>query len=175
MKPSLSVLMPGIRTERWQAVYDSIRRSCDCSFELIAVGPKAPEHEIYTVEGAPFSFIQDYGSPIRCQQIGLVAAQGTFVTWASDDGIFEPDALDKMRETAYRAPGGAKDAAVNARYTEGDNPDNVAVTMSDEYYYLQHHNEVNGLKIPASYQAFNGPYICDRDTVLALGGWDCRF
>ena len=38
-KPELSLLMPGIRPERWKDVFESIHEGTKKSFELIIVSP----------------------------------------------------------------------------------------------------------------------------------------
>jgi len=45
-KFELSVLVPGIRTENWETLYNSIGRSTKKSWEIIFVGPNEPHSQL---------------------------------------------------------------------------------------------------------------------------------
>ena len=89
----LSIIIPSIRVEKWPDVILSIASACkNFNYEIIFVGPYynniiETHHNI--------KFIRDFGSPNRCQQIGLVMSEGKYVTWGSDDCLYEEDAIDK--------------------------------------------------------------------------------
>ena len=86
----LSVILPGIRPQNWQKLYDSIDKAINgrYSWELVAIGPKS------TKLTHSYKFIEDYGSPCHCQQRALLNCEGEYITWAADDGGFLPDALN---------------------------------------------------------------------------------
>jgi hypothetical protein len=95
--PVLSILMPGIRPQNWQTVYDSIERSINgrYSWELVAIGPEKGE-----VSGN-FSYIEDWGSPSHCLQRSLFNCRGRYVfCCATDDSLFLPNALDRSLDDA---------------------------------------------------------------------------
>ena len=169
MKPTLSILMPGIRVERWQAVYDSLERAYSGPFELVTCGPNPC---VIKLNRGAFQSIRDMGSPIRCQQLALLACHGEYITWASDDGIWEPYALDDsmrlMEESGYDPH-----VAVTGRYTESETPSPDMLT--DDYYYFRNHRNLADLQVPGDYLAFNGPWIVQRDVLMNIGGLDCRF
>lgn len=67
--PDLSIVLPGIRKEHWPDFYQSIFKSIGkYSFELIIVGPHKPD-DFLLKENENISWIEDYGSPVRCQNI----------------------------------------------------------------------------------------------------------
>lgn len=153
----LSVIVPGIRTQNWKRLYDSVGID---DFEMIFVGPNPP------VEEMPNSiFIQDYGTPIRCQQIGLLACKGEYVTWAADDGFFLEGALQKALSLV------GPNKIVMGKYYEGDgNESEMGKTV---YYRLNYHG--------ATYSPFIGESLglnvglISRELLLEVGGWDCQF
>ncbi len=181
--PDLSILMPGIRPERWPAFYEAVTKSFSGTFELIIVGPHpdGPDDTLnrfsFSPLDKPWTFIADWGSPIRAQQIALLAARGNYLAWASDDGIYQPGMLDRGFEL-LAAHGHAPDVAVTSRYLEGelnpDDPGNYDRMMAEDYWRMGHHDLFRGLFIPPEYFLLN---VClvPRAKVLELGGWDCRF
>lgn len=122
----LSIIVPTIRTDKWRQLYDSIRRSTAYDFELILIGPTySPELSQYS----NVRFIQDYGSPVRAQQIGFCNATQKYVFGAADDCIFEVEALDEcMRMLEYIDE---EYSVVVGKYSEGS-PD----LQNDDYYKL---------------------------------------
>ena len=55
MKPEISILMPGIRPDRWTSVYNSILESTKREFELIIVGPYALPKELQEAKNVRFN------------------------------------------------------------------------------------------------------------------------
>src|SRR5574337_654894 len=91
-KPDISVILPGIRKEKWLELYQTIQPSCgNHTFELILVGPHKPEQSLLEKEN--FIFIESFRSPVACQQIGIEKATGKYITWISDDGLLVPEAI----------------------------------------------------------------------------------
>ena len=93
MNIDLTVLVPAIRKERWVDMYNSIKSSTKRNFELIIVGPYSLPEELQRMVNV--KYIKDYGNPVRASQIGSLIAEGKYIFWASDDGTFQPGALDK--------------------------------------------------------------------------------
>lgn len=158
----LSIIVPTIRTDKWRQLYDSIRRSTAYDFELILIGPS------YSSELSQYSnvrFIQDYGSPVRAQQIGFCNATQKYVFGAADDCIFETEALDKSMEILENR--NSMYDVVVAKYSEGS-PD----LQNDDYYKLNK-------AYPASKNILNEWVIFNcamfhRRYLEFLGGFDCR-
>ena len=88
----LSIIIPTIRTEKWPALIESIKKSCtNHEYEIIFVGP------YYSNVIEPYwniKYVRDFGSPNRCQQIGLVLCEGKYVTWGSDDCFYTDGSID---------------------------------------------------------------------------------
>jgi hypothetical protein len=126
----LSIIIPGIRPEKWYNVYKSIKNNCErYLFEVIFVGPSLPKQEGIM----PYAkFIQDFGSPSRCMNIGANHAQGKYITWSADDGIHINKGFDRALDilTTYRD----KRDIVVAKYTEGEDKD-----YPDSYYEISTH------------------------------------
>jgi len=120
-QPALSIMMPGIRVSKWEGVYNSIKESTTRSFELIIISPYAlPE----SLQKAPnVKYIKDYGNLIRCYNMGLLLAEGLYMTFCADDGLFAKGALDTLINDFELLPHNIKNI-FNAKYTEdGDDHD----------------------------------------------------
>src|SRR6188768_1590639 len=114
MRPLLSVIVPGIRPQNWQKLYDSVASSLESNdFEVIFVGPNGWPAD----SDMPHAFfIQDYGSSARAMNIGLCASHGQFVTWAADDGVFLPGMLKKVVDLVDRSN---EKHIITGKYLEG--------------------------------------------------------
>ena len=87
------------------------------------------------------------------------------MTWASDDGVFIEDSLDKC--VSIMDEGTNKDAVI-IRYREGGN------SPPDDYFRAHHHEDLRLPGVPESYKiAPVGMY--NTSMFIELGGWDCRF
>ena len=92
-KPVVSIGVPGIRTESWEQLADSIERTLTShTFEIIFVGPFDPPPAL--LERSYVKFIKDFGCPSRALQISSTHASGTIFTWAVDDGVLNEGSLD---------------------------------------------------------------------------------
>lgn len=165
----LSVLVPGIRTKNWQKLYDSVKNSFSGNWEMIFIGPYAPPQELQQKPNT--KWICDWGTPIRCQQIGLIHANGQYITWAADDGEYLPGALDigweRLREYKFD-----KRVLVMGKYYEG-NGENSHMAERD-YYYLSNHDASLSDHLPGSYLMLNVG-IVSTELLREIGGWDCQF
>lgn len=98
-------------------MYDSISESTKCSFELIIVSPHLLPEELKNKEN--IIWFQDWGSPVRCQQIAASMTTGKYITWCADDGYFNKDILDEIID--YLEWKNDKKSIVVANYTEDNN------------------------------------------------------
>ena len=96
---NLSIIVPSIRTYNWKNWIDCIINSCKrYSYEIIFIGPEySSEIEKYR----NIKYVRDFGHPNRCQQIGILIAEGEYVTFGSDDCMYKPDLIDKCLDIAY--------------------------------------------------------------------------
>lgn len=169
MKPDLTVICPGIRTKNWKTLWDSIAKTFSGSAEIIFISPYELPEELRGVEGV--RWINDWGTPIKCQQKGLIAARGEFITWAADDGYFLPGALDISLKKYNESPEPKK--LVMGKYYEGNSTPNPEMSK-DWYYILNNHNASNSKFFGRNYYMLNVGLV-PRELLLEIGGWDCQF
>ena len=165
----LSVLVPGIRTHNWITLYNSIPTSTTRSWEMVFIGPYPPPPELSDKPNV--QFIQDHGTPIRCQQRGLTQANGEWITWAADDGYFLEGALDIGFDTLYNHNRHDK-VVVMGKYFEGEG--NEEVMSNNDYYLLNYHDSTKSPFIPNTFFTLNVGLV-SKSILDAVGGWDCQF
>jgi glycosyltransferase involved in cell wall biosynthesis len=166
MKPKISILMPAIRQERWSNLFLSIADSLESmdNFELILVSPYNLPEDLASI--ANIKLIVDYGSPTRCFNIALEAAEGELVTWGADDGKYLPGKLKQVIEKLE---------------TRNNKKHIIALSqMEDKHVYNKEFCRIN------KHHQLRSPFIQD-DFVLfptavmhtnfmrSIGGLDCRF
>jgi hypothetical protein len=149
-------------------LYESIGPSIEpYTWELILVGPNDPPPELF--EKPNFKFFKDFGTPARSAQIATTLAEGVYMTWGSDDGIFMPGALRECLDL-YRNVN-ARDV-ITVRYCEG--PGMTGKMPDDDYWKPWTHADQRLPGIPKEFWcAPVGMY--NLDYFRWLGGWDCRF
>jgi len=168
MKYDLTILVPGIRVRYWHNIYSSIEYGFSGTWEMIFISP----YELPPYLNKPnVKWIQDWGSPIRCQQRGLCEAQGKWITWGADDGYFLLMGLDigfyilKEHNMDYKT-------VVMGKYIEGNK---YIEHMKGNYYYdLNLHQASQAKHIPKPCYMLNVGLI-SRKLLNEFGGWDCRF
>jgi hypothetical protein len=173
----LSILIPGIRNSLWRKVYDSISKSCLQSWEVIFVGPYPLPDELKDKKNV--QYFQDWGSPTRCRQIALIHSKGEYINFAADDVEFFEYSLEcallKIEKSNYRK-------VLVGKYSEGNKPEFFPEEVyqwemiNDNYYYLMHHSPLHQFMwhYPKDYKLFNTGII-ERQFLVDMGGWDCRF
>jgi len=176
----LSIVMPGIRPQLWQAAYDSMRRAYSGQFELIIVAPEEPFPKFLIETGVMNNvrYLADKGSPVRCLAKGISVARAPWIAWASDDGLFEPGSFDAAFELLKNQIGSESHEisyAVTGRYTEGTPETQAGDMLRDDYYYVYGHDDLNELPLPKDYLALNGTWLIHRDDLTRVGGLDCEF
>ena len=178
MTPKLSVILPGIRKNNWLQFYESVQRSFDGEFEVIIISPYELPEELTKFKN--IKHILDFGSPARCQQIGLTHCVGEFVTWGADDGYFLPNKLTeavKFWEENTTSP----IDIVTCKYFEGEeNQQGVLhstgqTELSKDFYYkINHARGLRSVFIPDDYWILNVGII-KTDYAKDIGGWDSVF
>ncbi len=166
MSPKLSIIVPSIRKQGLMDLADSVDIP---NTEMIAVGT------VRWLKWRGIDCIQSYRSPNACQQLGLTNADGDYITFAADDGVFIPGALkrafDYMNELNTYDFVNYKTIFVG-KYLEGDNPH--PDMSKNEYYRFKYHKAYRMKGIPQDALIFNCGLI-SRKFILELGGWDCSF
>jgi len=167
MSIKLSVLVPSIRPKNLWGLYHSITNSFSGEFEMIVITPyDIPDK----VKKPNVHVIKDWGTPIRCQQIGLIKAKGEYISWAADDGQYLDGALDiafnKIDGKGYKS-------LIMGKYLEGSG--NTDAMKDNFYYVIRNHypRDFKGFRFQRSWMLNVG--IVSRKLLLEVGGWDCQF
>jgi len=169
-KYDITVIMPGIKPERWSTIYDDVVDSIgEFSFEFIGVGPYSPPDKLLEKENV--TYIKEYGHPSRCLQRATTFAQGKFMTWGSDDGTFQPMALARCIQFLERKD--RKDA-LTIRFFEQDADPNAPPPDQSVLWNAHYHRD---LRLPGIKQHFKIANIAMYylDYYREIGGIDCRF
>ncbi len=178
MNYDLSFVLPGIRTRKWTGFYNSILNSFSGSFEVIFIGPYPIPEELRT--NVDIRYIEDFGSPVRCGQMGACMAQGKYLTLCSDDYIYKPSAIDQIFDIFHHEQD--MKFAINAKLYEGhdnlkrskDKKHARKVHGSDEWYKTSLSPVTAAKSIPSHWNLFHIPFI-RTEYFMDLGGLDARF
>lgn len=162
----LSMILPGIRAGNWLRFYESIEKSTKESFELIIISPYDLPYTMRNKKNV--KYIKDFGSPVRCQQLGLLQCEGEWVAWGADDGYFLPGALD----IAFNNLEGKDSKTVLiGKYHEGNaSPDMNTI----HYYYIYTHDSSRCPFIPKDCLMLMVGLV-SREEIMKIGGFDCSF
>jgi hypothetical protein len=162
----LSCILPGIRPGNWLRLYESIKSSFSGEFELVIISPYDLPKSVVNIPN--IKAIKDYGTPVRCMDIGLENCSGDFITWAADDGYF----IGKSLDMAVSSLEGKEKAVVVGTYTEGsaDNP----FMRSKSYYYINYHDGSRNKFIDNDcLMVMEG--VIPKALLTEMGGWDTKF
>jgi|TARA_R110000824_G_scaffold242903_1_gene431543 hypothetical protein len=157
----LSIVIPTIRTEGWYNVISAIEKSCSkYSWEIIFVGPYYDSCiELYT----NVKYVRDFGSPNRAQQIGLVLAEGKFVTCLVDDYDDGPNHIDAFLDIISETD---EETVVIGNYDE-----NGEIAVED---FSVRHCYGGGSSVDPSWVIFNVVFL-HRTFLEKMGGFDCSY
>lgn len=158
--------MPAIRPDRWENLYKSIALSLESvdDFELIIVGPYLLPKSIEGV--ANIKYISDLGSPSRCFNIAIEHAEGTYITWGADDGLYVEGKLRKVLNNLIKANNNKKVIALSQ--------------MEDRHVYdkefcrINKHDQLRSPFINDSFVLFPTA-VMTTSFMREIGGLDCRF
>ncbi len=163
-EPDLTVIVPGIRVKNWKRLYESVTKAFSGSWEIIFISPYNLPKELVLLPNV--RLILSQRSPIACQQQGLLAAKGRYITWAADDGWYMPNSLDKsfelLKDKNYKA-------IVMGKYQEGDRLNDTMEKI--DYYVLTNHETMKLPFVPIGVYMLNCGVV-SRKLLLELGGWD---
>lgn len=162
----LSIVMPAFRQDRWEGLYNSIEKSFHGEWELIIVGPYKP-----LFEKPNMLWIEDWGAPGRCCQIGLFASTGDYVTFTWDDAIYRDGMLDKAFDIIKGYNFNPK-IAVISKFIEGPTVHEWA--LADSFSLIDTHNDARLPSIPINYLVQNTGMTA-RSELMEIGGIDCQF
>ncbi len=166
----ISVIIPSIRKELLQGVYDSIALSCgEIPWELVIASPYSlPD----TLSGKTnIIYIEDHGTPIRGRQRALLVATGDYICYAADDCTFLPNSLSIAYKTLETEP---YTTLVVGKYLEGsiNNP----FMAGDEYWKMVTHDFLRPtIPVDKGHYLLINTGLISRKLMLEIGGFDCSF
>lgn len=171
MKPELSIILPSIRAERLEPLYDSLVKSTECNFELVICGPYALPQSLQ--ERTNVKYAKDYGSPVRASNIAASLCEGSVYTWVADDCLFFEGTLDKCLKE-HRSMGEDKKNVLVAKYYEGQIGSQERETLQPDNYFKVGATPASSPLVPADWWLFNIAFV-HQELFNFLGGWDCEF
>jgi hypothetical protein len=167
-----SVFLAGIRTQNWKTLYDSLRISTQKEFELIFVGPYGLPPELQDTPNV--KFIEDWGCPSRCYQIGLLACTAPYVLFVADDGVFLNNrAIDNAFATLASLPPSKKNV-ISMKYHEGKKRANRGPS-TDGYWFMRAQRVLRDMPFIHRHNKMIMCGLIDREYMIEMGGFDCRF
>lgn len=169
IKPEISLILPSIRVERLEGLYNSIKKSTKREFELVIVGPYNIPNSLFDLTN--IKFVKDHGSPMRASNIAAELCEGKLVSWLSDDCLFFENSLDNSINDLYSMGENDKNVII-AKYYEGEGYSGNN-SQNDTYYKLNHAYPFSPY-IPDDWWIFNVA-IMYRSFFDYLGGWNCQF
>lgn len=169
-KPEVSIVLPAIRQERWDALYDSILLACKkYTFELIICGPLPLTPHLHKRTNVKYA--KDLGSQVRASNIAASLAEGKLITWIADDAVMFPDSLDKNIDLLYEMGNNYKNVVI-MKYIEGKNG-TEKINKPDSYFEFKN-TDFNLPNIPSEWILFNNP-LMTRAFYEEIGGLDNTF
>ena len=163
----LSIIVPSIRPQNWRSLWKSVEDAKIGSYEIIFVGPMdQPKYMDFFASIANVKFVRDFGNPVRASQIGATLAEGKYITWAADDGVYLSNNLRCFYQAKKDDP--EIDVLV-APYYEGKDQ----VDHGFEYYRLNGSEWTSSPKFEDSWWLYNVG-IMKLELFQHLGGWDSR-
>jgi glycosyltransferase involved in cell wall biosynthesis len=171
MQPELSIILPSIRTERLEKLYDSILASTKRSFELVICGPNPLPEKLRDLKNV--KYVKDYGTPVRASNIAASLCEGKVYTWIADDCLLFENTLDQCLEELY-AMGDDKKNVLVAKYYEGQEGSSERDTLQSDSYFKLNGTPAASPFISSDWWLFNIAFI-HAELFSFLGGWDCEY
>lgn len=170
MIPEISLIIPSIRSEMCQNVYDSFLTCWSGTFEIVFVSPK-PYFPLKLKERGEIQWITDFGCPSRALQLGMINAKADWLSFATDDCTFDPDTMNQAWKTLGKHEFDPSTVIV-CKYTESDNWSKWMLTPW--YYHAWFHGDFRHFNIPIWFKLYmNG--LISKKLMMEVGGFDCRF
>jgi hypothetical protein len=160
--PSISVIMPTIRTHLLQNWYDSLVESCqDVPFEVVCCGPFEPPKSLMEKEN--FIWIKSFASPTVCAQLCALRARGTYLLHSVDDAIYLPNAVAEEYRKNFNIKGMA--------YREGQ--DYSGNTMPKGYWSCG--SAYSGWPMIENHWCHCVHFMMPSLLFELFGGFDCQY
>lgn len=169
-KPELSILLPSIRPQNLEVLYESILSSTKRTFELIVVGPYPLPKKLQDLKNV--KYVKDFGSPTRCTNIAFQLSEGQIITDVADDALYLPNSLDESIDLLYSMPYDYKNVVIHSYY---ESQGRVNEHFQGESYYKLNGADCSRSKyIPDDWWIFNS-FVMYREFFEIMGGLDCTY
>lgn len=161
----ITFLIPGIRTNRWKVLYDSLHLACkNYKWELLLVSPFELPDELKDKDDV--RLIRDRGQVSRCVQIGVPEVKSELFYIGMDDTVYVEDSFD---EAIKKYDEYADESTImQCTYTEGGH------SQPNHYWSTAFHDAFKLTGINQLWKTATQP-ILHRDYFIELGGFDCRW
>lgn len=170
MTPQISLIIPGIRPQMFQTVYDSFCQTWHDTFEIVFISPYDMPN-LKKVNRGGVQYYRDFGCPSRALQIGWINAKSDWLCFATDDCTFDSDAMNKAWGTLTLNDFNYKTVVV-CKYTESDNWSKWMMTPF--YYKAWFHGDFRHTNIPFHFGLYmNG--LISKQLMTEIGGFDCKY
>ena len=170
-RPEISLILPSIRTERLEKLYETILTSTKRTFELVICGPNPLPGALKELRNV--KYVKDYGSPVRASNIAASLCEGKVYTWLADDCLFFENSLDQCIDEFYEM-GSNKNNVLVAKYYEGQEGSRERETLQPDSYFKINHTPAGSPHIPGDWWLFNIAFM-HSSFFNSLGGWDCSY
>ena len=167
LNPSISLIVPGIRTQNWQKLYEEAKEACSkFSYELILIGPK-PLPSFFD-DKDEVRYIKCHSSPSVSLMNAVSICRGEYFTWILDDADLKKDSID----SALNVMKDEKDETIMfTRYVERENGQE---NETPNFIQAWTHND---LKLPLIQKDWKiAPVMLLKTSFFKqLGGIDCVY
>lgn len=172
MKYTLSLIISGIRNEKWIDLYNQMEKSCNRhEYEIIFCSPYDLPAELSSKEN--IKYIRDFGTPSRCIQLSSTYAEGKYIAILSDDAIIMEEAFSNIIDDIEDCDDPYKNI-IALRYTEGYN---FKANINDfclSYWNARFHGDLRLDGIEENWKICI-MFLMNLQRFKELGGIDCRF
>lgn len=170
MIPQISLIIPGIRPQMYQNVYDSFLKCWEGTFEIIFVTPC--DFPILKVEPrGSFQMIRDFGCPSRALQLGWLHAKADWVSFGTDDATYCPNVMTNAWKVLHKNEFNDH-IIITCPYTESDHWSKWMLTPW--YYHAYFHSELRLPNIPFWFRLYMYGLI-SKKALEETGGFNCKY
>lgn len=165
----LSVIVPSVRPENLNTVYEQLHHSCKkYNWEMIVSSPNSLPQSL---ENKPnIKHIRQFGHPSRSFHLGTKIADGKIICIIADDSRQFPDSLDKAMDLLLSKD--LNSTIVQMRYREGENFSAGEFPM--DYWHAYHHPDTRRPGANHSWKLSLTPMM-SIELYNRLGGVDTLF
>ncbi len=165
----LSVIVPSVRPENLNIVYEHLHYSCKkYNWEMIVSSPKSLP--VSLEDKLNIKHIRQFGHPSRSFHLGTKIADGKIICVIADDSHQYPDSLDKSMDLLLSKD--LNNTIVQMRYREGVNFSASEFPLA--YWHAYHHPDTRRPGVNHSWKLTLTPMM-SLELYNKLGGVSCVY